>query len=281
MKNIACYYRLSKSLDNTKESQSITNQRKLIEEYIMKNDLLKEGCLVEYIDDGYSGKTMERPAINKLMKDVDNNLISIIVVKDFSRFCRDYLLMGQMLESFLYEKKVRFISINDYYDSIKLEESTTINEAFKNIIYDYYSVENSLKIKRGLDKCREKGMCIVAKAIYGYRKDNKNLVVNSYEKRIIQYIYKAYLEGISVREIVESLNKKDGSIKWTTAKVYRILKEEQYTGTMIYGRKQNNGIASKRRIYIEKNQWKRIRNHHEAIIDEKQFQLVREKMKKQ
>lgn len=288
---IACYCRVSKYTGEGEESQSISNQRILIHKfidndveinnYIRINMLNKQECIKEYVDDGYSGKNVNRPALKKLQKDVSLGLIDIIIVKDFSRFSRDYLYMGEFLEYIITSTNVRFISVNDNYDSRKIIENTSVDEAFKNIVYDYYSVENSYKIKKGLESSRRRGKYIAAKAIYGYRKRNGGLVIDEEESKIIKLIYTSFDKGMTVNEIASMLNKRFITDNmWNKAKVYRILREEQYTGVMIYGKRKVVDVASHKRIVNNKNEWKVFYNHHEAIIDRELFYRIRKKMKK-
>lgn len=291
MYRIACYYRVSKYTGVEDESQSIKNQRILIHKYIDKDyeineyirihNLEVEERIQEYIDDGYSGKNIERPALTRLLNDMLLDRIDIIIVKDFSRFSRDYIYMGEFLENTITSTDVRFISINDNYDSSKIRVKTSVDEAFKHIVYDYYSIENSYKIKRGLDSSRERGKYIAAKAVYGYRKVNGNLVIDEKESKIVQLIYDSYDRGEKVSDIVINLNRM--SIideKWNKNKVYRILREEQYTGVMIYGKRKVVDVASNKRTINKKDKWKIIDNHHEPIIDKELYTRVRNKIER-
>ena len=291
MYRIACYYRVSKYTGVEDESQSIKNQRILIHKYIDKDyeineyirihNLEVEERIQEYIDDGYSGKNIERPALTRLLNDMLLDRIDIIIVKDFSRFSRDYIYMGEFLENTITSTDVRFISINDNYDISKIRVKTSVDEAFKHIVYDYYSIENSYKIKRGLDSSRERGKYIAAKAVYGYRKVNGNLVIDEKESKIVQLIYDSYDRGEKVSDIVINLNRM--SIideKWNKNKVYRILREEQYTGVMIYGKRKVVDVASNKRTINKKDKWKIIDNHHEPIIDKELYTRVRNKIER-
>lgn len=282
---IGAYYRVSRNdmfYQIECESMSIVNQRALIKEYIEKDKELSKYQIKEYIDDGYSGKKCYRPGLCQLLEDVEKYSIKTIIVKDFSRFSRDYLYMGEVLERLVYIKGIRFIAINDGYDSIKKKkEITTVDEAFKNIIYDYYSVENSYKIKNALDKSRENGKYIASTCLYGYRMENNKMIIYEKEANIIRYIYNSYLSGKSVKDIVCDIeNKYEQTKKWSQNKIYRILREEQYTGVMIYGRRRKLCIESDKRNICNKEQWKKIYNHHMPIIDEKMYIAVRRKMKK-
>lgn len=291
MYRIACYYRVSKYTGVEDESQSIKNQRILIHKfidcdceinkYIREKKIIKAKCIEEYIDDGYSGKNIERPALTRLINDVILEKIDIIIVKDFSRFSRDYIYMGEFLEYIITTTYVRFISINDDYDSKRISVRTSVDEAFKHIVYDYYSIDNSYKIKKGLENSRKRGKYIASKAIYGYKRVNGYIVIDEEESKIVKLIYSSYDRGMKVKDIVIMLN--EMSImdnRWNKNKVYRILREEQYTGVMIYGRRKVLDVASHKRISNKKDEWKIIDNHHEPIIDKEFFTRVRKKIEK-
>ncbi len=291
MYRIACYYRVSKYTGVEDESQSIKNQRILIHKfidcdceinkYIREKKITKAKCIEEYIDDGYSGKNIERPALTRLINDVILEKIDIIIVKDFSRFSRDYIYMGEFLEYIITTTYVRFISINDDYDSKRISVRTSVDEAFKHIVYDYYSIDNSYKIKKGLENSRKRGRYIASKAIYGYKRVNGYIVIDEEESKIVKLIYGSYDRGMKVKDIVIMLNEMSiTDNRWNKNKVYRILREEQYTGVMIYGRRKVLDVASHKRISNKKDEWKIIDNHHEPIIDKDFFTRVRKKIEK-
>lgn len=291
MYRIACYYRVSKYTGEDDESQSIKNQRVLIHkfidndyeinEYVKENQLDKAEYIKEYADDGYSGKNIERPAFTRLINDVLLEKIDIIIVKDFSRFSRDYIYMGEFLEYIITSTHIRFIAINDDYDSKRINVKTSVDEAFKHIVYDYYSIENSYKIKKGLENSRRRGKYIASKTLYGYKRVNGYLIIDEEKSKIVKLIYDSYDRGMKVKDIVIMLN--EMSIieeKWNKDKVYRILREEQYTGVMIYGRRKVSDVASHKRVSNKKDEWKIIYNHHEPIIDKELFTRVREKIER-
>lgn len=284
-KIIACYYRVSRYTGEYDESQSIKNQRLIANLYIRNNyNQFTNYKINEYIDDGYSGKNADRPALISLLNDIKNNKIGCIIVKDFSRFSRDYLYMGEFLERINYNTYIRFISINDNYDNkkgVNIKNENTIDEAFKHIIYDYYSVDNSVKIKKGLESSRSRGNYIASRPIYGYQIQNGKLVINEEEANIVRQIFQSYANGVKISAIESYLNKIENNIQkkktvWNKAKIYRILREEQYTGVMIYGKRRTKEIGSNKRVYVPKSQWKVIENHHEAIIDKELFMKVRD-----
>lgn len=149
MKRLALYLRLSLEDEGDKdESNSISNQRKQIYEYIHHDSELNTYETVEFSDDGYSGTNMDRPGMKKLLKEVKANRIACIIVKDMSRFSRDYIEMGTYLNQIFPFMGIRFIAINDHYDSRKHHGNTIeIDTAFQTLLYDLYSKDISVKIE--------------------------------------------------------------------------------------------------------------------------------------
>ena len=176
----ALYIRLSKEDENKKSinSESIENQIDLLKEYAKKNNYFVFDI---YIDDGYTGTNFNRPEFNRLIKDIETKKVNMIIVKDLSRFGRDYILTGYYLEMYFPSKNVRFISILDNYDSIN-----NLNEymPFKSIINDMYSRDNSKKIKAALRIKQQMGKWVGGCTPFGYKKDpnDKNhLIINEEE----------------------------------------------------------------------------------------------------
>lgn len=149
-KILALYLRLSSEDDSeADESNSITNQRFLAYSFIQQFKL-NEYEVVEYTDDGYTGKNMERPNMQRLLQDIRERKIAMIVVKDFSRLARDHIVMGDFIDKIFPFMQIRFIAINDHYDSNNyIDRVPDLDVPFKNLIYDYYSEECSVKIKNG------------------------------------------------------------------------------------------------------------------------------------
>ena len=169
----AIYLRLSKEDEKLKESESITNQKSMLIDFVKNKEDLD--LVYTMIDDGYSGSNFERPAFKKMMEYVKDRKINCIVVKDFSRFGRDFIEVGRYLEDIFPFMGIRFISINDGYDSFNSQNSTdSIIIPFKNLINDSYLRDISLKIRSSFDAKRKKGDFIGSFATYGYLKDPKN-----------------------------------------------------------------------------------------------------------
>ena len=268
---IAVYLRLSKEDEFVKdESNSITNQRVFIRGFINKNKELRKMSVVEFVDDGYSGKNMDRPDMQRMLEMVKRKQISCVIVKDFSKFSRDHIEQGKYIKQIFPFMGVRFIAINDNYDSADYVGGIgEIDVAFKGILYDFFSEEKSSKVLLTLDTKRGNGKYIATYAPYGYVKspeDKHKLVVDEFTSQIVKRIFKEFLSGKSMYKISEGLNRggidtpgvyiaiQVGSEKqlaryrekkplWNNVAIERILGNEQYTGTRIYHRFKNENIG--------------------------------------
>lgn len=173
--NVAAYLRLSSDDGDKVESNSISNQRSIIKQYTLKNNELKNISYYNisyYTDDGYLGTTFDRPDFKRLINDVSEQKINCVIVKDLSRFGRNYIEVGKYMEVFFPEFNVRFIAINDNIDSYK--DPTSINNvivSFKNLINDEYARDISNKVRSVLENKKIKGEFIGSTAPYGYLRD--------------------------------------------------------------------------------------------------------------
>ena len=186
MKCLALYLRLSLEDEGEKdESNSISNQRKQIYEYIHHDSELSRYEAMEFSDDGYSGTNMNRPGMQKMLKEVKANKIQCIIVKDMSRFSRDYIEMGTYLNQIFPFMGIRFIAINDHYDSRDHHGSTIeIDTAFQTLLYDLYSKDVSIKVKASFENKCAKGEYVFGQAPFGYEKSREvknTIVVNEKE----------------------------------------------------------------------------------------------------
>lgn len=289
---IAIYLRLSKEDEFVKdESNSITNQRAFIRRFINKNKELRKVSVIEFVDDGYSGKNMDRPDMQRMLELVKRKQISCVIVKDLSKFSRDHIEQGKYIEQIFPFMGVRFIAINDNYDSADYVGGIgEIDVAFKGILYDFFSEEQSSKVSLTLDTKRGNGKFIATYAPYGYVKSPENkhkLVVDEFASQIVKRIFKEFLSGKSMYKIAEGLNRDGidtpgvyiamqvGSEKqlaryrekkplWNNVAIGRILGNEQYTGTMVFGDKHAKVLSE--------DEWKRVENCHEAIISKDDFE---------
>ena len=195
---IAMYLRLSKEDDKIKtESNSISMQRLLIEDYVQKNFTDYE--LQEYVDDGFSGTNLNRPGMFRLLGEAGEGKIDCIIVKDFSRFARDYIELGDYLEQIFPFLGIRFISINDQYDSNAYRGSIAdIDMNFKNLLYDLYSKDLSQKVRTALAARKAKGQYVSAHTPFGYQKDPEDrhmLIIKEDEARIVAKIFDLAFQG--------------------------------------------------------------------------------------
>ena len=304
MERIAIYLRLSKEDDLIRdESNSITNQRELIMDYIRRDKKLRKLEVIELKDDGYSGKNLNRPGMQQLLEMVRKQQVSCIIVKDMSRFSRDYLVLGQYTEQILPFMGIRFIAINDSYDSSECEGGVgEIDVAFKALLYDFYSEDLSQKVKSALTVRKEQGKFMNVYAPYGYRKDpddRHKLVIDPEGAEVVRRIFAEYAEGKGILTIARDLNsdgidapaahirKRDGrdyfrreaqGNSWSNFSVSRILRNEVYGGTAVYHKAHNKGVGAGGGIYYPREEWKRIENMYPVLIDEETYHRVREKL---
>lgn len=303
---VAIYLRLSKDdgdfslAENGKaESNSIHNQRELLLAFLANHPEME--LYGEYKDDGRTGTNFDRPEFKRMMDDVRKGAIDCIVVKDLSRFGRDYIECGKYIEKIFPQLGIRFISVNDGFDTEAAGSSDSIVIPFKNLINDSYSRDISIKVRSNLDVKRRQGEFISSIPVYGYEKspENKNkLIVDAYAAGIVRDIFKWTVEGVSPERIAERLNehgilspmeyklskgiavnspfKKSSKALWSHVAVRRILKNEMYTGTMVQGKYTTPNYKTKRLICKKESEWVRVEGTHEAIISRPQFDLVQQ-----
>ncbi|WP_455714863.1 recombinase family protein [Anaerosporobacter sp.] len=291
--------------ERTDESNSIRTQRLLLHNYISESLDLRGSPVIEYVDDGYSGKNFERPEIKRLLNDARKNKIQCILVKDFSRFGRDYVEVGNYVEKVFPFMGIRFIAVNNHFDSITMKagEVPDIDFSFQNLIYDYYSVENSIKTKKVQEKRRQEGKYMAVYAPYGYRKDpqDKNHLIIDEEAAIqVRNIFAWYVQGKTKADIARTLaamgvltpaeymtakgseytwKYKESQGKWCGAIVGRILRNRIYTGTLISGKTEAVEIGGRRVRYKNKDEWCIIENTHQPIISKVLFAEVQKTKK--
>lgn len=203
------YLRLSREDGDELESDSIANQRKIIERYLGKNPDLE--IFDTYIDDGFSGTNFNRPALTKLLDDIKNRKVNCLIVKDLSRFGRNYHETGRYLEVVFPLLRLRFISVNDNIDSYKNPQSI-INStvSFKNVLNDEYARDISSKIRSSFNAKRKKGDYIGSFPLYGYLKDpndHHKLIIDEEAAENVRLIYQMFLEGFSIYNIAIKLEK--------------------------------------------------------------------------
>lgn len=299
----AGYLRLSREDGDKLESDSIKNQRELIREYFDQHEELE--FVDEYVDDGYSGTSYDRPAFQRLLEDVNAGKVNCIIVKDLSRLGRNYIETGRYLEKIFPMLGIRFISILDHYDSASDSlESDQIIIPFKNLINDSYCRDISTKIRSQFDVKRRNGKFIGSFATYGYLKDPKDknhLIVDPFAADIVKLVFRLKMEGYNSQRIAETLNdmgvlppaeykrsqglnydcgfKSSENPKWEVVSVNRILTNEMYVGTMVQGLSSKINYKVKQYKAVPKEDWIRVENTHEAIIERSVFEEVQRILK--
>lgn len=300
----AIYLRLSKddgdlSCSNGKnESNSIASQRLLINDFVKQHPEIR--VYDEYCDDGFTGTNFDRPRFQDMISDVKKGIINCIIVKDLSRFGREYIESGMYIEKIFPSLGVRFIAINDNYDNAT--DNSAANDfilPFKNLINDSYCRDISVKVRSNLDVKRRNGEFVGSRVVYGYRRssESKNkLAVDETAAAVVKDIFRMKTEGMSAERIADSLNasgvlspieykKANGSKEkyafqkhkkalWSAVAVYRILSNEIYTGTLLQGKTTTPNYKVKKTVKKSENEWSRTENAHEAIITKSQFELV-------
>lgn len=307
-KIIALYLRLSKhdeDVEEDMESNSIGNQRGILEEYV-KNFLDTTGYEVrEFVDDGFTGTSMERPAMEALLKMVEDGKIYAILVKDLSRFARNYLKSAYYMEKIFPAYGVRFICVNDNYDSNSIAwQLPGMDMAFKGIIHDYYCKELSRKLKVTRRQQVEKGKCIFAKPPYGYWKSETEkglLVIDENTAPVVKDIFNQYLQGTSAYGIAQELNRRGvpspnkrliaaGLISfrneqyvkgmcWTCNVVLSILRNQIYIGDMVGGKEERTKICDKNCKKKDREEWIIVQGTHDPIVDKAVFYQVQDILK--
>ena len=298
MKKLAVMYlRLSRDDGEEIESNSISSQRELIKAYGKQHGL---NIACEYVDDGVSGATFNRPSFKRMMEDLEKGKIETIVVKDLSRFGRDYIETGKYLQKIFPEKKVRFISINDNYDSMNADANDThLVLPIKNFINDSYCRDISMKVKSSQQMKREKGEFIGAFAPFGYKKNPKDkhqLIIDQEVKGIVETIFNKKVEGYSSNAIAKFLNElgiitparhKENELgdsvgftgkdrKWNAKMINRIISNPVYVGTLEQGKQMKLNYKSDKRIDIKKEDWVVIENAHKGIVSQSIFAIANE-----
>lgn len=298
---IVKYLRLSCEDGDKTESDSIANQRHLLDFHISKEFADRNIETIELIDDGYSGTNMNRPGIKKLLILAETHSIDCVIVKDFSRFARDYIEVGRYAEQKFPEWEIRFISVNDKYDSRDYKGITGgIDMALKNITYTLYSRDLSEKVKSARHIQYKMGKFLSPYAFFGYSKDPNNkghIIVDEKAAEIVKRIFNMRLSGISVGNIAKQFNK-EGILTpaqykksvdplcrewncvsnynyWTTSIVGNILRDERYTGKMISLKHERITVGSTKVKGVKKEDRIVAENTHEAIISQELFDAVR------
>lgn len=290
----AIYCRLSREDGDRPESDSIGNQRKLLTEYVEEHpELTAYDC---YIDDGYTGTNFDRPAFGRMLRDIEAGNVTCVLVKDLSRFGRDYIEAGRYLERWLPEHGVRFIAAADRIDSERGVYDMMM--PLKNLFNAQYAKDISQKVRCALDTKRQHGEFIGAFASYGYKKDpadHNHLVVDPAAAAVVRRIFTLYEGGMGKIQIARLLSTEkipcpsqykrmmgeryrngtrlESTTYWTYATIHRILKSELYVGNLEQGRDRRVQIhgAAKRK---KRDDWVIVEGTHEPVVSQEQWDRV-------
>ena len=291
--NVGIYIRLSQEDKDKKyesDSESVINQKELLRSYVKNNNFNLSG---EYVDDGYSGTDFDRPGFQRMLEDIKMKKINCVVVKDLSRFGRDHVMTGYYIETFFPENNIRFISILESFDSFKNQASND-SSTFIIACNDYYSKQNSIKIRNVLNDKRKNGKFIGSLPSFGYMRDPEDkghLIPNPDTAPIVRNIFKWRADGVGPTEIATRLNKDNvptpsGYKKinfssrlidrdnWNISTVKKILTNRIYTGDMVQHTQTKVNYKSKKKINLDQSLWVIVENTHEPLVDKTTFEYV-------
>ena len=304
---IAIYARLSledidKRSNKVKdESNSIASQRLYINRHLDQNPLLCDLPRIEFSDDGFSGTNFDRPDFSRMIDLIKRGEVSCVIVKDLSRFGRDYLEVGDYLEHLFPFLGVRFISINDHYDSVR-HGGTTIGTdiAFKNLLYDYYCKDLSIKVKSAM-VVRQKECRLVNCVPYGYQPssvDKHQLVIDQPAATIVRRIFLSIIAGKSPTEIARELNNEqvpspslykalkkpnktiEKKHQWTHRTIHTIINNIKYVGTMVNHTRESRHLRDKNQRRVPVEEWTVKKNAHEGIVSEEEYEQAHNAIKR-
>lgn len=285
------YIRLSREDGDKQESESIGNQRKILQRYVKENNL----CLVkEYVDDGISGTTFDRPSFNELLQDIENQNINMVITKDLSRLGRDYIKTGFYLEDYFPKKNIRYVAITDGIDTY-IDSTNNDITPFKAIMNDMYAKDISKKIRSVYKEKQKSGEYMCSIPAYGYKRHptiKNKLIIDEQVKDVVEKIFDMYANGHGSVEIVKFLNsnkylsptgyRKTGIVQdenkkqydWNEVTLCNMLKNEVYIGNTVQNKKSVISYKVKKIRTVEKENQIRVDNTHEAIIDKDTFEKV-------
>ena len=290
--NVGVYVRLSREDEdrNGNDSESIKNQKDYILKYVIENGF---NLIQIYCDDGYSGTNFNRPGFNNMIQDIENGKINMVITKDLSRLGRDHIDTGNYLEKYFPLHRVRYVAINDGYDSFDKNGYANDFAPFKNVFNDMYAKDISKKVRTSFHTKQLKGQYLGTSAPIGYKKDTNNkgrLLIDDETSIIVKRIFREFLSGKSINNITINLIKDKISTPsefaniantqkivkgaWNSITVRRILKNEVYIGNTIQNKKQKISYKIKKQISIDKDEWIKVLDTHENIISKEDFEKV-------
>ena len=301
---VGIYCRLSSDDGDNAESDSITNQKEIIEYFLKKEENIE--IIDYYQDDGYSGTTFNRPDFKRMFNALVNGDINTIIVKDLSRFGRNYIEVGNYIEQIFPLYNTRFIAVNDNIDSFKDPKSVNnIIVPFKNLMNDEYARDISNKVRSVLMTKSLNGEWVGGTCPYGYKKNPDNihqLIIDEEEAPVVRKIFKMALDGFGHIKIARFLNdngilcrkevqrrKKyklsmnaeevEAKYNWSTSTIGKMVTSEIYIGNLVWNRTGSISYKDHRQIYKPKSEWVIVEGTHEGIISVEDFNKIQETIK--
>ena len=288
--HVALYIRLSKEDENEGPSESVTNQKSLLNEFVQQHRL---SVYDTYVDDGWSGTNFDRPDFQRMIGDIEAKKVNMVITKDLSRLGRDYIMTGHYMERYFPEKRVRYISLLDGIDT-GVESSANDITPFRAIMNDMYAKDISKKIKSVKRDKQRKGQFIGGKPMYGYKMhptEKSKIVIDEEVAPIVRRIFGMALEGVSCRQIATQLNVEGVPTPatyaglpvgrpgpytglWSSERISEMLQNETYIGSMVQGRTVKVSYKSKKCLRQARENWVVVENTHEPLIDRETFEKV-------
>ena len=288
--HVALYIRLSKEDEKEGPSESVTNQKSLLNEFVQQHRL---SVYDTYIDDGWSGTNFDRPDFQRMLGDIEDRKVNMVITKDLSRLGRDYIMTGHYMERYFPEKQVRYISLLDGIDT-GVESTANDITPFRAIMNDMYAKDISRKIKSVKRDKQRKGQFIGGKPVYGYKMhpaEKNKIVIDKGAAPTVRRIFGMALEGMSCRQIATQLNAegvptpaayaglpvpKSGPYTglWSSERISEMLQNETYIGNMVQGRSVKLSYKSRKCLHQARENWVVVENTHEPLIDREAFEKV-------
>lgn len=285
------YIRLSREDGDKQESESISNQRKILQRYVKENNL---NYIKEYVDDGVSGTTFDRPGFCKMLQDIENQNINMVITKDLSRLGRDYIKTGFYIEDYFPKNNVRYVAITDGIDTY-IDSTNNDITPFKAIMNDMYAKDISKKIRSVYKEKQKSGEYLCSIPAYGYKRHpsiKNKLIIDDKVQSIVEKIFDMYANGHGTVEIAKYLNsnqilsptgyRKTGIVQdknktgynWNEVTLCNMLKNEVYIGNTVQNKKSVISYKVKKIKNVKKENQIRVNNTHESIIDRDVFERV-------
>ena len=286
----ALYIRLSKEDESEGPSQSVTNQKSLLDEFVQKHRLQVYDT---YIDDGWSGTNFDRPDFQRMIGDIEAKKVNMVITKDLSRLGRDYIMTGHYMERYFPEKRVRYISLLDGIDT-GVESTANDITPFRAIMNDMYAKDISKKIKSVKRDKQRKGQFIGGKPVYGYKMhptEKNKIIIDEEVAPIVRRIFAMALDGVSCRQIAAMLNEEGVPTPatycgwnmgrkgpyaglWSSERISDMLQNETYIGNMVQGKYGSVSYKTKQNKPRPKSEWYIVEGTHEPIIDRELWDRV-------